>query len=84
MEHITQILYSKFLFKPHCMMCTAAGTQQPVSTNPTTLGVDVGFNPETYSVTEGNTRELQVVVSGSYDIPVEVLLSTTGISATGN
>ena len=49
-----------------------------------TTGVDVGFDPETYMVTEGNQRDLRVVVSGSYDIPVEVLLSTTGLSATGN
>ena len=47
------------------------------------LGVSVSFMPNSYMVTEGNERELRVVLSGDYDIPVEVLLSTTGISATG-
>ena len=47
------------------------------------LGVSVAFEPETYMVTEGNQRDLRVVVRGSFGVPVEVLVSTTDTTATG-
>lgn len=47
------------------------------------LGVQVAFNPVSYMVSEGNTRDLRIVLSGNSEVPVEVLLSTTGMSATG-
>ena len=43
----------------------------------------MAFDPAEYMVTEGNQRNLRVVVQGSYAIPVEVLLSTGGITARG-
>lgn len=43
----------------------------------------MAFEPETYMVTEGNQRDLRVVVRGSFDVPVEVLVSTTDTTATG-
>ena len=46
-------------------------------------GVQVSFDPESYMVSEGNQRELRVIILGEYGVPVELLLSTTGLTATG-
>ena len=54
------------------------------SLNNWSAGVGVAFEPDTYMVTEGNQREIRVVVRGNYEVPVEVLLSTSGITARGN
>ena len=40
----------------------------------------MSFDPESYMVSEGNQRELRVIILG---VPVELLLSTTGLTATG-
>jgi len=58
---------------------------QPNILQPSDLptGVQVAFDPASYTVLEGNQVSLTIVKTGAADIPVTVELSTAGISATG-
>ena len=46
-------------------------------------GVQVGLFPASYSVLEGNQVSLTIVKTGTADIPVTVILSSAGKTATG-
>ena len=58
---------------------------QPNILRPSDLPADVqvAFDPASYTVLEGNQVSLTIVKTGAADIPVNVELFTTGISATG-
>ena len=72
--------YINFVYMCYCrVLCTCLVSDTILFM----AGVEVGFEPATYMVSEGGTRDLRVVVRGSFDVPIEVRLSTTGISATG-
>ena len=47
------------------------------------LGVMVGFNLASYIVQEGSFTYLGINITGDSDVPVEVTLSTSGVTATG-
>ena len=47
------------------------------------LGVIVRFNPTSYIVQEGSFTYLRINITGDSDVPVEVTLSTSGVTATG-
>ena len=47
------------------------------------VDVQVSFIPASYMVSEGGARNLTVVLSAIAETPVELLLSTSGISASG-
>ena len=46
-------------------------------------GIQIGFDPASYNVAEGSSTELVVQLTGDIEIPVQVFLSTSGLSATG-
>ena len=48
------------------------------------VDVQVSFIPASYMVSEGAARDLAVVLSAIAETPVELLLSTSGISASGS
>ena len=43
----------------------------------------MAFSPATYMVSEGDSRDLIIVLTGISAVPIEILLSTTGITASG-
>ena len=43
----------------------------------------VRFNPASYIVHEGSFTYLRINITGDSDVPVEVTVSTSGITATG-
>ena len=45
--------------------------------------IQVGFNPASYTVLEGNSTELVIVREGDAEVPVTVTLSTAGVTAVG-
>ena len=45
--------------------------------------VQVGFDPASYTVLEGNSTELVIVREGDAEVPVTVTLSTAGLTAVG-
>ena len=49
----------------------------------TSTGVQVGLSPASYSVLEGNQVSLTIMKIGAADIPVTVILSNAGKTATG-
>ena len=50
---------------------------------PLCVGVVVGFDPDTYSVTEGGVVTFEIVRSGQSSVPVSVDFSTEDGTANG-